>query len=424
MRDEELTSVIDEVRLRIRARYPEQPLKNNPAYPLGPALPDLMPLLHARDAAEAKVAAIGTVNPRLPGIGNAAIQWTKRKIARGLNWHVRDQVAFNQAALDCVQAALEALTDVNRALAALERNAVETREQRETSDIIVLRTIAEMQASIEQRTAELEQSFHESLTGQHTAFEESLAQSVRELRNETERQIHTELRLIRQRASLDSQDHLHAIGAPCGAEITLREPGSGPAHAAVTRKPSIDWLKFAGVFRGPEEHVRKRHRRHIPRFAGCADVLDIGCGRGEFLESAREAGIAARGIDQNAECVALCRSKGLAAETADLFTFLDATENRSLAGVFCAHVVEHLDPLSLPILIELLSCKLQTGGVLVIETPNPENAETMARHFWIDPTHTRPVPVALLRFYLEESGFGQVELEMGADYAVCARQLA
>jgi hypothetical protein len=66
---------------------------------------------------------------------------------------------------------------------------------------------------------------------------------------------------------------------------------------------------------------------------------------------------------------------------------------------------------------------MQPGGVLVMETPNPENPETMAQHFWIDPTHTRPVPAALLRFYLEEAGFGRIELEMAADYAVCARKL-
>jgi len=152
-------------------------------------------------------------------------------------------------------------------------------------------------------------------------------------------------------------------------------------------------------------------------------VLDIGCGRGEFLEVALETGINSRGIDQNPECVALCRSKGLSAEAADIFAYLDSANDRSLGGVFCAHVVEHLDPLRLPSLITLLSRKMQASGILVVETPNPEDNDTMTRHFWIDPTHTRPVPAALLRFYLEEAGFGRIEVEMGADYTICSRKL-
>jgi len=78
-----------------------------------------MALLHARDAAEAKVAAIGTVNPRPPGFKNDLIQRFKRFVARALDWHVREQVEFNRATMACVQATLEALTDVSRGLSAL-----------------------------------------------------------------------------------------------------------------------------------------------------------------------------------------------------------------------------------------------------------------------------------------------------------------
>jgi len=225
VRDEELTSVIDEVRNRVRARYPVEALENNPPCPTDPALPDLMSLLHARDAAEAKVAAIGSVNPRLPGLGNAAIQWAKRKIARVFDWHVREQVFFNRAALDCVQAALEALTEVNRVLATQGKDAAQTRERREKSDIVLLRTVAEMQAYIEQRTAEMERSFHDSLSGQHAEFEESLVRSVQIIRRETEQLIHAELRLIRQRVSVGSGN----VPALCGAELRLREAGFRPA---------------------------------------------------------------------------------------------------------------------------------------------------------------------------------------------------
>ena len=89
--DDELTAAIQAVRDRIRARHPGNGLGVE-----GVAPANLMPLLHARDAAEAKVAAIGTVNPRPPGLKNSIAQWVKRKVARALDWHVREQVEFNR----------------------------------------------------------------------------------------------------------------------------------------------------------------------------------------------------------------------------------------------------------------------------------------------------------------------------------------
>ena len=152
-------------------------------------------------------------------------------------------------------------------------------------------------------------------------------------------------------------------------------------------------------------------------------------------------------IDANAECVALCRSKGLRAESTDLFAYLEAAADGSVAGAYCAQVVEHLPPAALPRLMKLLSQKVRLGALVAIETPNPECLAIFATHFYIDPTHTRPVPAPLLRFYLEEAGFGSVQIERlapavesmpalaelpsafrdaffgGLDYAIFARKL-
>jgi O-antigen chain-terminating methyltransferase len=107
------------------------------------ALPDLLPLVHARDAAEAKVAAIGTVNPRAPGVVNALVQSAKRFVARLLDWHVREQVEFNRALIYTIEALLETLNDYNRALVRLAESDAATRgraeeaiqEARELTDI-------------------------------------------------------------------------------------------------------------------------------------------------------------------------------------------------------------------------------------------------------------------------------------------------
>jgi hypothetical protein len=123
----------------------------------------------------------------------------------------------------------------------------------------------------------------------------------------------------------------------------------------------------------------------------------------------REALIPARGIDLGVESIALCKAKGLEAELADMFSYLSGLEDSSLDGIFSAQVVEHLPPVRLPELVRLAARKLVSGGVLVIETPNPECLAIFATHFYLDPTHQRPVPPQLLAFFLEEAGMGRFE---------------
>jgi SAM-dependent methyltransferase len=109
--------------------------------------------------------------------------------------------------------------------------------------------------------------------------------------------------------------------------------------------------------------------------------------------------------------VAACRRKGLDAEIADAFPYLESPARKAtLDGIFCSQVVEHLPPDRLPELIRLCAQRLARGGVIAIETPNPECLAIFATHFYLDPTHTRPVPHPLLGFYLEEFGVGQLEL--------------
>jgi O-antigen chain-terminating methyltransferase len=247
-----------------------------------------------------------------------------------------------------------------------------------------------------------EQSFRELMHAQHRDFEGALDRSaldvqqrlwadLAKVRVEFERVIHNELRVMRQR---------YVTAAPVSAV------GSAPEEIPV------DWLAFANRFRGSEERIRGQQQRYVERFAGTAgEILDIGCGRGEFLEAVREAGILARGIDLSQECVEVCLAKGLDAERADLFAFLEARADRSVAGVYCSQVVEHLTPAAVARFVDLLGRKLRAGALVAIETPNPECLAIFASHYYIDPTHTRPVPAVLLHYYLEEAGFGAIQIE-------------
>jgi 2-polyprenyl-3-methyl-5-hydroxy-6-metoxy-1,4-benzoquinol methylase len=402
---DELTAILQEVRDRVRARHADVPASAG-------ALPDLMPLLHARDAAEAKVASIGTVNPRAGGPLNWLAQRAKKAIARALDWHVREQVEFNRNVMACVQATLEALEEIRRSAALEELKDIRThwvdwhREWEHklmVNEMKLLRGLAELNAAFQHRAGLTESSFRDQVKAQHADFTAVLENTQRRLwsdlesvRLEYERLIHAELRVIRQRA---------AVGATAAAEpAATQAPRPSPAPL------DFDYGRFAERFRGSEDYVKKGQQFYLPYFTGRRSVLDIGCGRGEFLELMRDAGVEARGIELSQESVDLCRHKGLQAERADLFQYLADQRGDSLDGIFSAQVVEHLPPERLPEMIRLAASRLERHGVLAIETPNPECLAIFASHFYLDPTHTRPVPHALLTFYMEEYGLGLIEV--------------
>jgi 2-polyprenyl-3-methyl-5-hydroxy-6-metoxy-1,4-benzoquinol methylase len=410
----ELIAILHEVRDRVRARNPQGTVGTS-----GIPLTDLTPLLHARDAALGKVAAIGSVNPRPGGPLNSLVQAWKRLVARVLDWHVREQVEFNRKIVDCMDATIEALNDNNRAIARMQQVIEEVKDipshwadwhvewERKLSanEVQFLRSVADLQAAFQHRATLMEASYRDLLRGQHAQFTAQLDRNgldvqkrlwadLERIRLEYERLIYSELRTVRQRAQISAS----AIAGP------LPEP------AKQDPSPQFDYGRFAERFRGSEEYVSHGQQFYLPYFEGCRNVLDIGCGRGEFLEMMRAAGIPARGIDLGEESVATCRHKGLEAEVADLYTHLADLPEASLDGIFCSQVVEHLPPERLPEMIKLCSSRLTRNGVIAIETPNPECLAIFATHFYLDPTHHRPVPHPLLAFYLEEFGFGAIEV--------------
>ena len=550
----ELAGIIQAVKDRVRAQYPQNGGSSSDAIQV--ALADLMPVLHARDAAQARVAAIGSVNPRSVGLANKIIQAAKRYISRALGWFVRDQVTFNRESVSAVEAILEALNDQNRALvsiasqvnaqlavsrrcevdielvakayaerlvsdlaldlsgefnrklelrstelsAKIEIRTVElsashdvrTRELSEqieararelhakidpllpglsaartdlanqiearaqdlskqidarvyelgqsfqpyldaldhlkaeaaelkdirkhwvewragwehklaTNEVSFLRSAAELQGAFQHRVNQLEATFADKLRVQHTDYlgaldranadiQKTLWADLEKIRADYDRLIHTELRLIRLRGT-----------GPSSTPVALPPPA---AAAAI----NFDYSRFAERFRGDEDYVRRSQQFYGAIFAGRENVLDIGCGRGEFLSVMRDAGVPARGIDLGPESIAQCHARGLPAEEADLFQYLAALPDGEFDGILSAQVVEHIDPARLPEMIQLCAAKLRRGGILAIESPNPECLAIFATHFYLDPTHTRPVPHPLLSFYMEEAGLGGLQL--------------
>lgn len=222
--------------------------------------------------------------------------------------------------------------------------------------------------------------------------------------------------LISERAMATSRalDRLQAQGAGRRAQGPgPATEGRAPEPRALSPEPTdFSYVGFEDRFRGSEEEIRARLADYVPVFQGApGPVLDVGCGRGELLALLSEAGIPARGIDLNAEMVALCRERGLTADQADALTFLEAQADGSLGGLSAIQVVEHLDPRYLTRFLETAFHKLAPGAPIVLETINPACWMAFFEAYLRDLTHAQPIHADVLRFMVQAAGFSSVDVQ-------------
>jgi O-antigen chain-terminating methyltransferase len=177
----------------------------------------------------------------------------------------------------------------------------------------------------------------------------------------------------------------------------------------------VDGLNFYRAFedrhRGSREIIKSRLEQYSPflelltsnfdkRFA-----LDIGCGRGEWLELLDEKGFAAQGVDLDSGMLASCVERGFDVKEAEGIEYLEGFESNALHLISAFHVVEHISFEQLQNLIKQAYRVLVPGGLLILETPNPENLSVASAGFYLDPTHIKPIPPLLLSFATEFEGF-------------------
>jgi SAM-dependent methyltransferase len=201
-----------------------------------------------------------------------------------------------------------------------------------------------------------------------------------------------------------------------GRAVTQRAEGSpdAAADASAAFAPSLDAYKYVGFedqFRGSREVIRARLESYLPFFGGASDVLDVGCGRGEFLDLLAERGIAGRGVDLNHEMAELCRARGLDVTEADAVGYLSGLPDASLGGIFAAQVVEHLEPGYLLRFLELAFHKLRPGGRIVLETLNPACWVAFFESYIRDITHRWPLHPDTLKYLVTASGFARASIE-------------
>jgi 2-polyprenyl-3-methyl-5-hydroxy-6-metoxy-1,4-benzoquinol methylase len=173
------------------------------------------------------------------------------------------------------------------------------------------------------------------------------------------------------------------VSTPVGEALGFR--------SALTRAGEYsDYSAFEDVFRGPRDRVAESQRAYVGLVREHAPVLDVGCGRGEFLGLLAAAGIPAQGIDADAGMVARCRALGLEATLGEANEHLEGLADGSLGTVFSAQVIEHLPYAELRRLLELARRKLRPGGLFIAETVNPHRISSL-KTFWVDLTHQHPI---------------------------------
>ena len=411
-----------------------------------PHSPALEPLRAAQTTTRNLAGQIGTVNPRPPGLVNRLVQLFKQLISRCMDWYVRPQRDFNRNVGETLQMVSQILEttyqDVNALAQALDQFQRQSQrfEQQLCSEMDQLgerwdSQLASLQSQFEERVqllrsgidqlgerwdsqlASLQGQFEERVQLQQWRSEGVLMRQSGEIQERVGERIQDETKKLREQieTSLAQLQEEFRLLRQRVAARSLTESAPAPAigihfpkEAAKTPAPEIDYFQWERHFRGTEEEIRARLSFYIPFFRGCKSVLDLACGRGEFLELMRQENVPARGVDLNADMVGRCLQKSLDVVQSDVFQYLETVPDASLDGIFCAQFVEHLDPADYMRLASKAAAKLGPGGLLAIETQNPECLAIFSQSFFLDPTHVRPIPPAQMRLVFAEAGLERI----------------
>ena len=175
------------------------------------------------------------------------------------------------------------------------------------------------------------------------------------------------------------------------------------------------YLEFEDAFRGTREDVMARFKIYLPYIDKFMDddtahIVDVGCGRGEWLELLGRHGIKATGIDLNQVMVDSCLARGFEAQCMDAIQYLRQQAEGSLAAVTGFHIIEHVSFKTLLALFDAALWALRPDGIVIFETPNPENIQVGSCNFYYDPTHLNPIVPVVAQFIARQRGFAHADI--------------
>jgi SAM-dependent methyltransferase len=182
------------------------------------------------------------------------------------------------------------------------------------------------------------------------------------------------------------------------------------SDSTIEIKDHFDYYNFEKVFRGSEQLIKQRQRLFLPLFQRKSNIVDLGSGRGEFLEILEENGLKGVGVDFDLQMVTRCQEKGLNVRYSDIIEYVKACPDESIDGFFSSQVIEHLSIEKLDLLIRTAYRKLKKEGIFVVETVNPYNLLSF-RLFYLDPSHQKPLFPELISFICYSSGFTNVKIK-------------
>jgi len=211
------------------------------------------------------------------------------------------------------------------------------------------------------------------------------------------------LQLQHARSELSIQ--ANSINALSNVTPQISSDVSGDAHQL-----DAVYAALEDRFRGGREEIKERFRVYLPYVKDWAPVVDLGCGRGEWLEILSEDGIEASGVDTNLIQLEQSRARRLNVSEEDFLTHLQRLDDASVGAITGFHIVEHVPLKALITLLNEALRVLRPGGVVIFETPNPENVLVGSKYFYMDPTHRNPLPSELLEFLLDSRGFEAIEI--------------
>ena len=376
---------------------------------------------------------------RLPWLLFKPLQALALKI---LNTIFRDQreVNFNLASAlrECLQLNRQLLSEVERLRSQSRRDIENLMAVSQSLSGYSQEIKREMQSQIEQldqKRDRIANQIQEGLQTQIQHLDQELYQKTEQLQEYLETQIkdsneknfqnshYLKIDLLQQKRLINK-----FLEVTAGAEEGFSRKPAQIFAGELDHSLDAFYFAFEEHFRGSREEINRRLEVYLPRLReaqiapGDSLILDLGCGRGEWLELLRDNGYRARGIDLNRVVIEQCQSRGLDVLEGDVIAYLQSMPDDSVAVITGFHIIEHLP---FEILVKLLNEAfrvLRQRGLVIFETPNPANVLVGSCNFYFDPTHRNPLPSLMTQFLGQYCGFAEVEilnLNPSTETAIC-----